>query len=75
MKEYLDHYLRRKIEINECEENKYMPFIFVGLYYLYSLEIDGIQWLMDEPKKSRMAFMRKIQRQLEKLTEEKQNIK
>ena len=46
-----------------------MPLLYAGLYHLYSVKMDGIQWLMAEPKeKLGLASMRKNQRQLEKLT-------
>ena len=69
MKEYLEQCLRRKVEMIEFEKNKSLPLIYSGLYYLYSVKMDGIQWIMAEPKeKIGLASMRKHQRQLEKLT-------
>ena len=69
MKNYLEQSLRRKIEITEFEKNKSLPLLYSGLYHLYSVKMDGIQWLMAEPKeKLGLASMRKNQRQLEKLT-------
>lgn len=69
MKEYLEQCLRRKIEITEFEKKKSLPLLYAGLYHLYSVKMDGIQWLMAEPKeKLGLASMRKNQRQLEKLT-------
>lgn len=42
---------------------------YSGVYHLHSIKMDGIQWLMAEPKeKIGLASMRKHQRQLEKLT-------
>ena len=69
MKEYLEQCLRRKVEMSEFEKNKSLPLLYSGLYYLYSVKMDGIQWIMAEPKeKIGLASMRKHQRQLEKLT-------
>ncbi|MGF7143020.1 hypothetical protein HNQ56_001442 [Anaerotaenia torta] len=69
MKEYLEQCLRRKIEITEFEKNKTLPLLYAGLYHLYFVKMDGIQWLMAEPKeKLGLASMRKHQRQLERLT-------
>jgi hypothetical protein len=69
MKEYLEKCLRRKIEITEFAKNRSLPLLYSGLYHLHSVKMDGIQWLMVEPKeKLGLASMRKNQRQLEKLT-------
>ncbi len=69
MKAYLEQCLRRKIEITEFKKDKSLPLLYAGLYNLYSVKMDGIQWLMAEPReKLGLASMRKNQRQLEKMT-------
>ncbi|MBP1920510.1 hypothetical protein [Youngiibacter multivorans] len=69
MKEYLEQSLKRKIEITVFDKTESLPLQYVGLYHLHSVNMDGVQWLIAEPKeKPGLASMRKNQRQLEKLT-------
>lgn len=69
MKEYLEKVLRRNIEIAVFENVNSLPLFYSGQYNLYSVKMDGIKWLIAEPKeKLGLAYMRKNQRQLEKLT-------
>lgn len=69
MKDYLEQSLKILVDITEYNIGNSLPLMYKGLYHLYSAKVNGIEWILAEPKeKIGLAYMRKNQRQIEKLT-------
>lgn len=67
MQEFLEERLKQTIKIEPMTMQDKLPLVINGLYNLYSAEMNGLKWIMAEPKeKIGLAQMRKHQRQIEK---------
>lgn len=68
MKEYLEKYLKRKINIEEYSSD-IIPLMYNGLFRIFLCQADGFEWMMAEPKEQmKLRDLRKHILQLEKYT-------
>lgn len=70
MKNYIERCLKRNITIEENKEIlEKLPLKYTGSYRIYSVFIDGIEWLILEPKiEIRLNALRQDQRQVQKVS-------
>lgn len=69
MKEYIEKCLRRTVAIEKnMELYKKLPLKYTGMYELYSVHQDGIEWILAEPVSTiRLNALRHDQKQIEKV--------
>lgn len=70
MKNYIEKCLRRNIEIEENKNIlKILPLKYTGSYKLYSVFMDGIEWMILQPKiEIRLNTLRHDQKQVQKVS-------
>ena len=69
MKQFLEKYLKRDIEVNEYNGER-LPLMFSGLYQLYVLKADSFEWIVAVPKQQiGLRDLRIHVAQLEKYTD------
>ena len=70
MKNYIEKCLRRDIVIKENKDLlKELPLKYTGSYNLYSVFMDGIEWMLMQPKiELRLNTLRLDQRQIQKVS-------
>lgn len=69
MKEYIEKCLRRIVTIEKNPKlYQKLPLKYMGMYELYSIYQDGIEWIIAQPKNNvRLNVLRHDQKQIEKI--------
>ena len=70
MKNYIEKCLRRTVDIEKNEKiYQKLPLKYRGMYELFSVHQDGIEWTIAQPKNNvRLNVLRHDQKQIEKIT-------
>lgn len=71
MRQFIEDTLHQQIGISEYTKLKELPLVLQGNYNIFELEINGISFVLAEPRDDYgLATLRKQQRRLEQLTEQ-----
>ena len=70
MKDYIEKCLRRNITIKDNKEVlKSLPLRFAGNYFLYTVSMDGVEWMLMRPKtEMRLNVLRHDWQQVQKVS-------
>ena len=70
MKDYIEKCLRRTVTVEKnAELYQKLPLKYRGMYELYSVHQDGIEWIIAQPQNNvRLNALRHDQKQIEKVT-------